>query len=218
MARDRISDVQAFLAVARERSFSGAAKKMGLSPSSLSHTIRALEESLGVRLLTRTTRSVSATEAGERLIQSIGPRLDEVAAELEAVSEFSVKPQGTVRITATDHTVDAILWPRLSKLLSEHAKLRVEITVDYGLTDVVAGRYDLGVRNGDQVEKDMVAVRIGPDRRMVIVAAPEYLARVPRPKTPEDFAEPQLHHPEVCQRRSVRMGTQEGQARDPGQG
>jgi DNA-binding transcriptional LysR family regulator len=187
MARDRITDVQAFLSVARERSFSRAAKKMGLSPSSLSHTIRALEESLGVRLLTRTTRSVSATEAGERLIESVGPKLDEVAAELDAVGEFSVKPKGTVRITATDHSVDAILWPRLSKVLNEHAELRVEVTVDYGLTDVVAERYDLGVRNGDQVEKDMVAVRIGPDRRMVIVATPEYLARVPRPKTPDDL-------------------------------
>lgn len=187
MGRDRISDVRAFLAVAREKSFSRAAMKMGLSPSSLSHTVRALEEALGVRLLTRTTRSVSATEAGERLIQSVGPRLAEVEAELDAVGEFAVKPKGTVRITSTDYAVDTIVWPRLAQVLRENPDLKVEVTVDYGLTDVVAGRYDLGVRNGDQVEKDMIAVRIGPDRRMVIVASPEYLAHAPVPRKPEDL-------------------------------
>jgi DNA-binding transcriptional LysR family regulator len=187
MARDRISDVLAFLAVARERSFSKAAAKLGVSPSSLSHTIRSLEESLGVRLLTRTTRSVSATEAGERLLQSVGPRLAEVDAELTAISEFAVKPKGTVRITSTDYAVDTVIWPRLAKMLPDYPDLNVEITIDYGLTDVVAQRYDLGVRNGDQVAKDMVATRIAPDRRMVIVGAPSYFERASKPKKPEDL-------------------------------
>lgn len=173
MARDNMAHLLAFLAVARTGSFTRAAAVLGVSQSALSHTIRELETDMGVRLLNRTARSVAPTEAGERLLQTVG--------------EFSVEPKGTVRITATDHAVNAILWPRLSKVLHEHAELRVEVTVDYGLNDVVAGRYDLGVRNGDQVEKDMVAVRIGPDRRMVIIATPEYLARVPRPKTPEDL-------------------------------
>jgi DNA-binding transcriptional LysR family regulator len=187
MARDRISDVLAFLAVARERSFSKAALKLGVSPSSLSHTVRSLEESLGVRLLTRTTRSVSATEAGERLLMSVGPRLAEVEAELAAVSEFAVKPKGLVRITSTDYAADTALWPRLARVLPDYPDLRVEISIDYGLTDVVAERYDLGVRNGDQIAKDMVAVRIGPDRRMVIVGAPSYFERAPRPRKPDDL-------------------------------
>ena len=187
MARDRISDVLAFLAVARERSFSKAALKLGVSPSSLSHTVRSLEESLGVRLLTRTTRSVSATEAGERLLQSVGPRLAEVEAELTAVGEFAVKPKGTVRITSTDYATDTAIWPRLSRVLPDYPDLRIEITIDYGLTDVVAQRYDLGVRNGDQIAKDMVAVRIGPDRRMVIVGAPSYFERAPKPRKPDDL-------------------------------
>ena len=187
MARDRISDVQAFLAVARERSFSKAAAKLGLAPSSLSHTIRCLEQSLGVRLLTRTTRSVSPTEAGARLIDSVGPRLAEVEAELTAVSEFAVKPQGTVRITTTDYALDTAIWPRLAKVLPSYPDLNVEVTIDYGLRDVVAERYDLGVRNGDQVAKDMIAVRIAPDRRMVIVGAPSYFERAGRPRKPDDL-------------------------------
>jgi DNA-binding transcriptional LysR family regulator len=187
MARDRISDVLAFLAVARERSFSKAATKLGVSPSSLSHTVRGLEESLGVRLLTRTTRSVSATEAGERLLRTVGPRLAEVAAELTAVGEFAVKPKGMVRITSTDYAADTAIWPRLAKVLPDYPELRVEITIDYGLTDVVAERYDLGVRNGDQIAKDMVAVRIGPDRRMVIVGAPSYFERASKPRKPDDL-------------------------------
>jgi DNA-binding transcriptional LysR family regulator len=187
MARDRISDVQTFLVVAREQSFSRAAAKLGLSPSSLSHTVRNLEESLGVRLLTRTTRSVSVTEAGEQLVQSVGPRLAEVYAELSAVSEFAVKPKGTVRITSTDYAIDTVIWPRLEKLLPDYPDLKVDITVDYGLTNVVTERYDLGVRHGNQVAKDMVAVRIAPDRRMVIVGAPAYFKRASRPKNPEDL-------------------------------
>ncbi len=187
MARDRISDVLAFLVVARERSFTRAALKLGVSPSSLSHTIRALEESLGVRLLARTTRSVLATEAGARLVASVGPRLAEVETELNAVSEFAVKPKGTVRITATDYAADTAVWPRLAPLLPANPDLRIEIDIDYGLTDVVAQGFDLGVRNGDQVAKDMVAVRIGPDRRMVIVGSPAYLDGRPKARKPEDL-------------------------------
>ena len=188
MARDRITDVRAFLVVARERSFTKAAAKMGVAPSSLSHTIRSLEESLGVRLLTRTTRSVAATEAGETLLRAVGPRLAEVEAELDAVSEFAVRPKGNVRITATDYPIDTIIWPRLAKVLPDYPELNVEISIDYGLTDVVAERYDLGVRHGDQIAKDMVAVRIAPDRRMVIVGAPAYFERAaPKPKKPEDL-------------------------------
>ena len=178
MAKDRIGDALAFLAVAQEHSFTRAAARLGLSPSALSHRIRAFEEALGVRLLTRTTRSVSVTEAGERLLLSVGPRLAEVEAELAAIKEFAVKPMGTVRITSTDYAVDTAIWPRLAPLLLANPEVKVEITVDYGLTDVVAQRYDLGVRNGDQVAQGMVAVRIGPDTRMVIVGAPRYFARI----------------------------------------
>ena len=188
MARDRISDVLAFLAVARERSFTRAAIKLGVSPSSLSHTVRALEESLGVRLLARTTRSVLATEAGARLMASVGPRLAEVESELNAVSEFALKPKGTVRITATDYAADTAVWPRLAPLLPANPDLRIEIVIDYGLTDLVAQGFDLGVRNGDQVAKDMVAVRIGPDRRMVIVGSPAYLDGRAKARKPEDLA------------------------------
>ncbi len=187
MARDRLSEVLAFLAVARERSFTRAALRLGVSASALSHTVRGLEEALGVRLLTRTTRSVSTTEAGERLLQSVGPRLAEVDAELDAVKALAETPRGTIRITSTDYAIDTVLWPRLSKLLPLYPELKVDITIDYGLTDVAAERYDLGVRNGDQVAKDMVAVRIGPDRRMVIVGSPAYLQTRPKPRKPEDL-------------------------------
>lgn len=187
MTRDRISDVIAFLVVARESSFTRAAAKIGVSTSALSHTIRALETEMGVRLLTRTTRRVSATEAGERLLHSIGPLLAEVDAELDAISDLAATPKGTVRITSTDYAVDTLLWPRLAPLVRSYPELKIDIDIDYGLTDVVAQRYDLGVRNGDQIAKDMVAVRIGPDRRMVIVGAPSYLGGVPKPTKPEDL-------------------------------
>lgn len=187
MPRDKISDVQAFLVVARERSFTRAAAQLGVSASALSHTVRSLEEGLGVRLLTRTTRSVSVTDAGERLLKSVGPRLAEVDAELAAVSDLADKPKGMIRITATDYAVDTALWPKLAPLLQAYPDLKVDITIDYGLVDVVAQRYDLGIRSGDQIAKDMIAVRIGPDRRMVIVGSPGYLATRPRPKKPEDL-------------------------------
>ena len=182
-----VNDLLAFLAVARERSFTRAAAKLGVSQSALSHTIRGLEARLGLRLLTRTTRSVSPTEAGERLLRTVGPRFEEIEAELAALSELRDKPAGTIRITAGEHAAEAILWPALAKLLPDYPDIKVEIVIDYGLTDIVAERYDAGVRLGEQVAKDMIAVRIGPDMRMAVVGAPSYFARRPRPKTPQDL-------------------------------
>jgi DNA-binding transcriptional LysR family regulator len=163
MPRGDLNDLTAFLAVARERSFTKAAAKLGVSQSALSHTIRDFEARLGIRLLTRTTRSVAPTEAGERLLRTVGPRLEEIEAELAAVSELRVKPAGAVRITSTEYAADAILLPKLAKLLPLYPDIRVEIVIDYGLTDIVSERYDAGVRSGEQVAKDMIAVRIGPD-------------------------------------------------------
>src|SRR5437879_250600 len=162
-------------AVARERSFTRAAAKLGVSQSALSHTISGLEARLGLRLLTRTTRSVSPTEAGERLLRTVGHRFEEIEAELEALSELRDKPAGTIRITSIDYAADTILLPKLAKVLPEYPDIKVEITVDYGLTDIVAQRYDAGVRAGEQVAKDMIAVRIGPDIRMAGVGAPAYV-------------------------------------------
>src|SRR6184192_2651915 len=170
MARQNINDLLAFLVVARERSFTRAAAQLDVSQSALSHTIRGLEERLGLRLLTRTTRSVAPTEAGERLLNTIGPRFEEIEAELEALSELREKPAGTIRITATDYAADTILWPKLTKLLGQYPDIKVEIVIDYGLIDIVAQRYDAGVRAGEQVAKDMIAVRIGPDIRMAIMS------------------------------------------------
>jgi DNA-binding transcriptional LysR family regulator len=187
MPRRNVNDLLAFLAVAQERSFTRAAAKLGVSQSALSHTVRGLEERLGLRLLTRTTRSVAPTEAGERLLRGVGPRFDEIDAELAALSELREKPAGTIRITAGEHAADAILWPALVKLLPEYPDIKVELTIDYGLTDIVADRYDAGVRLGEQVARDMIAVRIGPDMRMAVVGAPSYFARRPRPKSPQDL-------------------------------
>jgi DNA-binding transcriptional LysR family regulator len=187
MPRDNLNELTAFLAVAREKSFTRAAAQLGVSQSALSHTVRALEERLGVRLLTRTTRSVSPTEAGERLVRSVGPRLDEIEAELAALSALREKPAGTIRITAGEHAADAVLWPAIARLLPDYPDIRVEIIVDYGLTDIVAERYDAGVRLGEQVAHDMIAVRIGPDMRMAVVGAPAYFARQPKPRTPQDL-------------------------------
>jgi DNA-binding transcriptional LysR family regulator len=187
MQRANLNDLQAFLAVARERSFTKAAAKLGVSQSALSHTIRGLEARLGVRLLTRTTRSVSPTEGGERLLNTAGPRLEEIEAELEALSELRKKPAGTIRITAIDYVADTVLWPKLARFLPEYPDIRVEVTIDYGLTDIVAQRYDAGVRSGEQVAKDMIAVRIGPDMRMAVVGAPSYFAERSDPRTPHDL-------------------------------
>ncbi|HLG83617.1 MAG TPA: LysR family transcriptional regulator [Bradyrhizobium sp.] len=187
MPRENFNDVTAFLAVARERSFTRAAAQLGVSQSALSHTIRALEERLGLRLLSRTTRSVAPTEAGERLLRSVGPRFDEIDAELSALTALRDKPAGTIRITTGEHAAQAILWPALAKLLPRYPDIKVELIVDYGFTDIVAERYDAGVRIGEQVAKDMIAVRIGPDFRMVVVGAPAYLEKRGRPKTPPDL-------------------------------
>jgi DNA-binding transcriptional LysR family regulator len=187
MPRENFNDILAFLAVARERSFTRAAARLGVSQSALSHTISGLESRLGLRLLTRTTRSVSPTEAGERLLRTVGHRFEEIEAELEALSELRDKPAGTIRITSIDYVADTILLPKIAKLLSEYPDINVEIIVDYGLTDIVAERYDAGVRSGEQVAKDMIAVRIGPDMRMAIVGAPSYFAKRSPPKKPQDL-------------------------------
>lgn len=187
MARDNISDILVFLAVARERSFTRAAAKLGMTQSALSHTIRALENRLGVRLLTRTTRSVSPTEAGERLMQNVAPRLEEIEAEIAAVSDLGDKPAGTIRITAIDHVIDNVLWPRLAPVLPQYPDIHVEISSDYRMVDIAAERYDIGVRWGDQVEKDMIAVRLSPDVRMMIVGSPAYFAHHAIPKNAQDL-------------------------------
>jgi DNA-binding transcriptional LysR family regulator len=187
MPRANLNDVLAFLAVAKERSFTRAAAKLGVSQSALSHTIRGLEARLGLRLLARTTRSVAPTEAGERLLGALGPRFDEIETELAGLSELRDKPAGTIRITSGEHAAEAILWPALAKLLPRYPDIKVELNVDYGLTDIVAERYDAGVRLGEQVAKDMIAVRIGPDFRMAVVGAPSYFARRPKPKHPQDL-------------------------------
>ena len=187
MPRENLNDVLAFLAVARAKSFTKAAAQLGVSQSALSHTIRSLESRMGVRLLTRTTRSVAPTQAGERLLTAVGPRFEEIRAELAALSELRDKPTGTVRLTAGLHATETILWPRLQPLLKKHPDINVEITVDYGLTDIVSDRYDAGVRLGEQIAKDMIAVRIGPDFRMAVVAAPSYFANHAEPRTPQEL-------------------------------
>ncbi len=187
MPRTDLNDLVAFLAVARERNFTRAAAQLGVSQSALSQTVRGLEARLGLRLLTRTTRSVAPTEAGERLLREAGPHLAEIEAGLAALSELRDRPSGTIRITAHDHAVRAVLWPAVAKLLPEYPDIKVEIVIDYGLTDIVAERYDAGVRTGEMVAKDMVAVRIGPDMRSAVVGAPAYFAKRPRPKTPQDL-------------------------------
>ena len=189
MQRGNLDDLLAFVAVARERSFTRAAAKLGVSQSALSHTIRGLEARLGVRLLTRTTRSVSPTQTGDRLLQTVGPRFDEIDAEVAALSEFRDRPAGTIRLTTIDYVVDTLLWPKLAGFLRQYPDIRIEIVVDYGLTDIVAERFDAGVRGGEQVAKDMIAVRIGPDLRMAVVGAPAYFKKRALPKTPQELVE-----------------------------
>jgi DNA-binding transcriptional LysR family regulator len=187
MRREELADLNAFVAVAEERSFTRAAARLGTSQSALSFTVRRLEERLGVRLLSRTTRSVAPTEAGERLLGTLGPALDKIGAELTALSELREKPAGTIRITAGEHAALTVLWPALSTLLPLYPDIELEVNIDQGLTDIVAERFDAGVRFGEQVARDMVAVRIGPDIRMAVVGAPSYFAGRPKPKTPQDL-------------------------------
>jgi DNA-binding transcriptional LysR family regulator len=189
MYRGNLNDLLAFLAVAQERSFTKAAAKLGVSQSALSHTIRGLEEQLGLRLLTRTTRSVAPTEAGERLLHAIGPRFEEIEAEVAALSELREKPAGTIRITATDYAIETILWPKLTKFLRRYPEVQVELITDYGLTDIVTERFDAGVRIGEQVAKDMIAVRIGPDIRIAVVGSPGYFASRSEPQTPQELVD-----------------------------
>jgi len=187
MPRHELNDLLAFVAVARERSFTKAAAKLGVSQSALSHTVRGLEERLGLRLLTRTTRSVAPTQAGDRLYQSVAPRFAEIEAEVASLSELRDKPAGTVRITAGEHAAITVLWPAFAKVLPSYPDIKVEVTVDYGLTDIVAERYDAGVRLGERVAKDMIAVRIGPDLRMAVVGSRSYFERRKRPQAPRDL-------------------------------
>ncbi|MEZ2352201.1 LysR family transcriptional regulator [Caballeronia sp. RCC_10] len=187
MPRENLNDILVFLAVAREKSFTRAAAKLGVSQSALSHAIRDLEARLGLRLLTRTTRSVSTTAAGEELFRAVAPRIEEIDACLTALADFRDKPAGVIRITSTDHPVETIIWPKLRRLLPAYPDIKVEVTVDYGLSNIVEERYDIGVRFGDQVAKDMIAVRISPDIRMAIVGSPAYFATRTKPKTPEDL-------------------------------
>jgi len=187
--RENISDLVAFLAVARERSFTKAAAKSGVSQSALSHTIRQLEARLGVRLLTRTTRAVSPTEAGERLLSSIGPYFDDIEAQLDALNELREKPAGTIRIAASDYAISSVLWPKIEKFLLLYPDIKIELLLDNGLTDIVTERYDAGVRMGEQLAKDMISERIGPDFRFVVVGAPSYFKTHPNPETPQDLTQ-----------------------------
>lgn len=188
--RENLNDLFAFLTVARERNFTRAAAQLGVSQSALSRTVSALEARMGLRLLTRTTRSVSPTEAGRRVLAAIAPRFEEIDAELEALSDLRDRPTGTVRITTTDYATQAYVWPRLKSLLHEYPDIRVQLINDYGLSNIVEKSYDIGIRLGDQVEKDMIAARISPDLTMAIVGAPSYLTRHGPCITPQDLT----HH------------------------
>jgi DNA-binding transcriptional LysR family regulator len=185
--RENVNDLLAFLAVARERSFTRAAAKFGVSQSALSHTIRQLETRLGIRLLTRTTRAVSATEAGQRLLDGIGPHFDEIDAQLDALSELRDKPAGTIRISAADYAIKHVLWPKLRKFLPNYPDIKVELMLDNGLTDIVMERYDAGVRMGEQLAKDMISARIGPDFCFAVVGSTSYFKNNPEPSHPGDL-------------------------------
>ncbi|MBH0239039.1 LysR family transcriptional regulator [Methylobrevis albus] len=187
MARQDFNDLLWFLAVAEERSFTRAAAKLGITQSTLSHTIKQLEARMGIRLLNRTTRSVATTEAGERLRLSLGPRVAEIDAEIAALMEFRDKPAGTIRLTLSDHACASVVWPKLRPVLSAYPDIRLELSLDGGLRNIVEDGFDAGVRLGESVEKDMIAVRIGPDWRMVAVAAPAYFARRAAPAHPQEL-------------------------------
>jgi DNA-binding transcriptional LysR family regulator len=189
MERADASDLLAFLAVARERSFTRAAARLAISQPTLSQIVQNLEERFGVRLLNRTTRSVTPTQAGEQLLRTIGPKFDEMDVELRALSELREKPAGTIRITATEYAAEAILMPAMSKILPAYPDINVEVLIDYGLTNIVAAQYDAGIRPGELVAKDMIAVRVGPDLRMAVVGAPSYFATRRKPRTPQDLTE-----------------------------
>lgn len=187
MARENLNDLVAFVAVARERSFTRAAAQLGVSQSALSHTLRALEERIGVRLLTRTTRSVVPTEAGDRLLATVGNHLDGIEAGLAELGELRDKPAGHFRITSTEHAAETLLWPAMEKIANSYPDITLEIVIDVGLSNIVTERYDAGVRIGEAIEKDMIAVRIGPDLEMAVVGTPAYLEARGLPESPQDL-------------------------------
>ena len=189
MAKEHYSDLLALIAVAREQSFTRAASQLGISQSMLSHSIQRLEARVGVRLLTRTTRSVSVTEAGERLVNTVEPRLREIETELIAVAELGDTPAGNIRITATDHVIETVLWPKLAQALPKYPQISVEVVIDYGLTDIVADHFDFGIRLGDGLANGTEAVRIAPDMRFVMVGAPSYMESRAMPTRPQDLME-----------------------------
>lgn len=189
MTKEKLNDLQAFVTVARERSFTRAAAVLGISRSALSHTLLGLEARLGVRLLIRTTRSVSPTDAGNQLLNVLAPRLDEIESELALLRASRDKPAGSVRITANDHAIVTVLWPRLLPLMKQHPDINIEFSVGYELTDIAAQQFDAGVRMGSQVDKDMIAVRITPDVQMAVIAAPDYLSARPPVILPADLME-----------------------------
>jgi DNA-binding transcriptional LysR family regulator len=191
MRREELADLNAFLMVAEEGSFTRAAAKLATSQSALSHTIRRLETRLGVRLLTRTTRSLAPTEAGERLLQTLKPALDSISSQLTSLGDLREKPAGNIRITTPEHAAGTVLWPVLEKLLPNYPDINVELSIDPGLADIVAERFDAGVRLGEAIAKDMIATRIGPDLRMAVVGSPAYFERRPIPRTPQDLADHQ---------------------------
>ena len=219
MRREELGDLTAFLTVAEERSFTRAAARLGTSQSALSYTVRRLEARLGMRLLTRTTRSVAATEAGERLLGALGPAIGDIEAVLAALSEFRDKPAGSFRITAGQHAIDTILWPVLSKLLKDYPDIKVELNAESALTDIVAERFDAGVRLGEQVEKDMVAVRIGPDARMIVVAAPSCFESPCKARDAPGSDQLPLHQsPPADLWRLLRLGVRQRRRGDQGSG
>jgi DNA-binding transcriptional LysR family regulator len=189
MKRDELGDLVAFLAVAEERSFTRAAARLGTSQSALSHTVRRLEERMGVRLLMRTTRTVTATEAGEQLMDALRPAFTDIQSRVDTVSAMRQKPGGTIRITSSRHAAEAILMPVVKKLMADYPEISVEVSVEQRLVDLVAERYDAGIRLGERVEKDMIAVRIGPELRMVVAGSPEYFEKNPIPLTPHDLTQ-----------------------------
>lgn len=202
MLKDNFNDLLSFMVVARERSFTRAAAQLGVSQSALSHAMRNLEARLEVRLLTRTTRSVAPTEAGERLLMRLSPHLLEIEQELTALRDTRDRPAGNIRLTAGEHAMSAVLWPVLKPFMTQYPDIHVEVTVDNGLTDIVDGRFDAGVRLGEQVAKDMIAVRIAPDMRMAVVGSADYFERYGTPDTPEQLQ----HHRCINMRLPTRGG------------
>lgn len=189
MKREDLGDLTLFAAVVEQGGFTGAARKLGLSQSAISHTIRRLETRLGVRLLARTTRSVAPTEAGEQLLEILRPALENIEARLADVKQQTERPAGTIRITASEHAAETVLWPALDRLTTAYPEIVVELNVENGLIDIVSDRFDAGIRLGEELSKDMIAVRIGPDMRMAVVATPDYFTRRGIPSVPEDLAQ-----------------------------